>query len=206
MTYLSAARVQELLAIYLDELLAPEAYDKVVRYLAIFDVWSSRMNLSTIRDPEQVVQRHFGEGLALAQELPPFTTLLDLGSGAGFPGLPIALARPRSSVTLAESQKKKAAFLKEVAWEMGLTAVKVWPDRAEHLPAGTLFDVVALRAVDRMSAALQTATGLLARGGTLAFFSGEQESIQLPEADWVSTRSVNLVNSAGTMVLARLAA
>lgn len=204
MSVLRADQVRQLLEPYVKQPLPPEVYDKIVRYLAVFAVWSSRMNLSTRKEPEQVVQRHFGEGLALAAELPAFATLLDLGSGAGFPGLPIALARPDASVTLAESQKKKAGFLKEAAWMMGLP-VKIWADRAENFPDGTRFDVVVLRAVDEMSTALQTAHGLLAPGGTLAFFAGEREPVRLPDANWSTIRTVDVPNSPGHIVFARLA-
>ena len=203
MSALSAAQVEHLLAPYLQRPLPPAAYDKVARYLAVFHVWSTRINLSTVREPVQVVRRHFGEGFVLAQALPEGGTLLDLGSGAGFPGFPIALARPAMKVTLAESQKKKASFLKEAAWMMGLP-VKVWPERAEQLAPGTLFDVVTLRAVDNMSAALDVSRRFLAPSGILAFFVGEHEPMRLPEASWHSIHSIDIPDSPGHIVMAQL--
>src|SRR5580698_9800537 len=94
----------------------PDAlYPKLSTYLDLLLKWNTRTNLTAIRDPEEIVCRHFGESLFAAQHLDPAaTTLLDFGSGAGFPGLPIALLRPEIQVTLAESQNKKATFLREV--------------------------------------------------------------------------------------------
>src|SRR5260370_9522 len=103
--------------------------------------WNARTNLTAIRDPEEIVRRHFGESLFAARHLNPTTpdpspmTLLDFGSGAGFPGLPIALLRPDLQVTLAESQNKKAAFLREAVRTLILPNVEVWDARVEALPA-----------------------------------------------------------------------
>ena len=203
MTALRMERIAELLEPYGGNSLQPDSLEKISRYLGVFQHWSTRVNLTAVRDPEQVVQRHFGEGLVLAAALPRCESLLDLGSGAGFPGFPVALARPEVGVTLAESQKKKAAFLKEAGWMMG-SPVSVWPGRAEDLPVGSSFDVVALRAVDDMSNALQTAMTLLKAGGTLAFFAGEKDAIRLPQADWARIESVDLPRSPGHIVVAQL--
>jgi 16S rRNA (guanine527-N7)-methyltransferase len=92
-------------------------------------------------------------------------TLLDLGSGAGFPGIPIALSRPEIAVSLAESQGKKAAFLQEAVRVLEIP-VQVLSQRAEAL--AVQFDCVVLRAVDRMTQAIQTAAGLTAPCGWLA--------------------------------------
>ena len=82
-------------------------------YLSLLLRWNARMNLTAIRDEEGILARHFVESIACARALPAgIGTLLDFGSGAGFPGIPIALCRPEIAVTLAESQGKKAAFLR----------------------------------------------------------------------------------------------
>jgi 16S rRNA (guanine527-N7)-methyltransferase len=149
----------------------PELLEKLSLYLDLLLKWNARTNLTAIRDPEEMVERHFGESLftaraLLAREGPACQTLLDLGSGAGFPGVPIQLALPELRVTLAESQNKKAAFLREVVRSLGLKT-KIWADRAENLPAGTVFDVVAMRAVDNPAAALAAGRRLLSPGGVM---------------------------------------
>src|ERR1700716_1286720 len=137
-------------------------------YLDLLLKWNARTNLTAIRDPEEIVRRHFGESLFAAQNLklgnpdptpltPGAITLFALGSGAGFPGLPIALLRPEIQVTLAESQNKKAAFLREAVRSLDLPTTEVWPDRVESMPAIRQFDTVALRAVDHMAAAIASA-------------------------------------------------
>jgi 16S rRNA (guanine527-N7)-methyltransferase len=126
-------------------------------YLDLLLKWNARTNLTAIRDPEEIVRRHFGESLFAAQHLnPATTTLLDLGSGAGFPGLPIALLHPEIAVTLAESQNKKATFLREAVRTLGIP-VEIWSARAETMPETRQFHTVTLRAVDNMAAAIAAA-------------------------------------------------
>ena len=113
-----------------------------------------------------MIARHLLESIACALALPAdVSNLLDFGAGAGLPGVPIAICRPEITVTLAESQSKKAAFLREAVRVVGLGA-HVHADRAENLSAR--FDCVALRAVDRMARALGSARLLLVQQGWLA--------------------------------------
>ena len=122
-------------------------------YLELIMKWNARINLTAIREPEEIVRRHFGESLFVGAHLGECGTLLDFGSGAGFPGVPIQLLRPDVQVTLAESRGKKAAFLQEVVRSLSLRT-EVWADRVEAMPAERQFDVVALRAVDDMDRAV----------------------------------------------------
>ncbi len=98
--------------------------------------WGRRINLTTVMDPARAARRHYGEAAFLHRELPPLASAVDVGSGAGFPGIPFAILRPGTAVTLVESNRRKAAFLMEAA--VGLPNVDVrdtrlseWPDRAE---------------------------------------------------------------------------
>jgi len=168
-------------------------------YLDLLLRWNARTNLTAIREPEAIVTRHFGESLfaarILSPRLPNNATLMDFGSGAGFPGLPIQLYRPDLRVTLAESQNKKSTFLREAARTLGLTT-EVWAARAETMPASRAFDCVTLRAVDKMDIAIADATSRVSPTGLMAILAGEtpnnihpaplalwpQESHPLPES------------------------
>ena len=142
-------------------------------YIDLLLKWNARINLTAIREPSEIVQRHFGESLfaakhLLEQKLPQ--TAIDLGSGAGFPGVPFAMLAPEAQVTLIESQQKKATFLKELIHVLGLKNAKVFSDRAENYP-GTA-DLVMLRAVERFEQALRMAIRLTNEGGRVALMIG----------------------------------
>jgi 16S rRNA (guanine527-N7)-methyltransferase len=135
-------------------------------YLSLLLRWNARVNLTAVRDPLAILSRHFVESIAVARALPrQIASLLDFGSGAGLPGIPIAICRPSLAVTLAESQSKKAAFLNEAVRTLGLNA-RVHSARAETL--GENFSCVTLRAVDHMELAVRTASELVAPSGWLA--------------------------------------
>jgi 16S rRNA (guanine527-N7)-methyltransferase len=163
MSALSEPAIADLLAPYLSFSEVPATLlPQLSTYLDLLLKWNAWTNLTAIRDPEEIVRRHFGESLFAARHLDPGNldpgniTLLDFGSGAGFPGLPIALFRPDIQVTLAESQNKKATFLREAVRSLNLPT-EVWPDRVESMPASRQFHTVALRAVDNMAAAIASA-------------------------------------------------
>jgi 16S rRNA (guanine527-N7)-methyltransferase len=173
-------RLNELLAAAGLASLQTEQYKQFISYLSLILRWNARTNLTAIRDEEGILARHFVESIACARALPEgITTLLDFGSGAGFPGIPIAICRPEIAVTLAESQGKKAAFLQEAARVLGLSS-KVYFGRAETL-AGP-FDCVTLRAVDRMERAVQEAAQLVGSRGWLALMTSSAELAGLQAA------------------------
>jgi 16S rRNA (guanine527-N7)-methyltransferase len=162
----AGARLNVLLASAGLEQLEPPQSVSFEEYLSLILRWNARVNLTAIRDEEGILSRHFVESITCARSLPAgIATLLDFGSGAGFPGIPIALCRPEIAVTLAESQGKKAAFLQEAVRLLGIGA-NVYSGRGETLK--TQFDCVTLRAVDRMQEATKAASRLVRPGGWLA--------------------------------------
>jgi 16S rRNA (guanine527-N7)-methyltransferase len=158
----------------------PEIAAKFLVYLKLLLHWNQRMNLSAIRDAEGIVRRHFIESIVCARALPSAVkTALDFGSGAGFPGIPIALCRPEIAVTLAESQGKKAAFLRETVRQLGISA-EVYAARAETLQRQ--FDCVAMRAVDGMERAVAAAVSLVGMTGWLAVLTTRKDLAMTREA------------------------
>lgn len=155
MSSLTPSEITRLLIPFLPAL--PEGLaGKLSLYLELLLKWNARTNLTAIRTPEEIVTRHFGESLFTGTVLAPTHTLLDYGTGAGFPGLPIALLRPDLRVTLAESQNKKVSFLREAVRLLNIP-VDIWAKRVEEMPPSQRFDTVTLRAVDAMVPAIQGA-------------------------------------------------
>lgn len=203
-----AKRLNELLASAGIPELDGELCEKFQAYLALLVRWNTRMNLTAIRSEDAILSRHFVESIQCARFLPTgVKTLLDFGSGGGFPGVPIALCRGEIEVTLAESQNKKAAFLQEVVRTLGLRST-VYAGRAEKV--GKNFDVVVLRAVDRMEDAVGVAQGLVSPGGYLILMTtvGDLSALQpAAGAAFVWRRTESLVSSEDRVVaLARKAA
>ncbi len=189
-------RIAALLAPFLEQPLLPKQLEQISTYIDLLLRWNARINLTAIRTEEEIVPRHFGESLFMARHLfaaitpgqdgadhrPPITDhCLDIGSGAGFPALPLKIWAPDIQLTLIESNHKKAAFLREVARALTLTNVDVITDRAETLAADSNFPrakIVTLRAVESFDTILPTAAALLAPAGKLALLIG---SAQLPK-------------------------
>ena len=179
MPTLTNDRIAALLAPYLPA--EPTLCTQLSAYLDLLLKWNARTNLTAIREPEEIVRRHFGESLFagrhLAPLLAPTATLLDFGSGAGFPGLPIQLLLPNLKITLAESQNKKATFLREAVRTLGLKT-EIWAARVETMPPTRLFEAITLRAVDRMDSALEAARPRIAPNGLLAILTSESDAPQ----------------------------
>ena len=169
-------------------------------YIDLLQHWNARINLTAVRDEEEIVTRHFGESLFAARWLFPDPTrvakttkstgsavrLADIGSGAGFPGIPMKLWAPQLSLTLVESNLKKATFLREVVRSLTLTNIDIQNVRAETITA--TFDVVTLRAVDRMVEVLPIAERLLVRGARMTLLVSssllDQVRSALPGFTW----------------------
>ena len=157
--------------------LSEEQIGQVSTYLDLLIRWNARMSLTAIRRPEEMVERHFGESFFtaghLAGRLSPGAELLDYGSGPGFPGLPIQIMLPQVRVTVAESQARKVAFLREVVRTLALRT-EVWPRRMEEMPAEGQFGVVTIRAVEKMGIALRDAGVRVHKGGWMAALVGSE--------------------------------
>jgi 16S rRNA (guanine527-N7)-methyltransferase len=156
--------------------LAPEQLEQTSAYLALLLKWNDKMNLTSVRLPEQIVTRHFGESFfAASRLLSPGSSesVIDLGSGAGFPGLPLAMFAPAAQVTLIESNVKKTVFLHEVIHALQLKNAKTLRQRAATY-AGKA-DLVTMRAVEEFERALPVALGLVREGGRLALMIGKSQ-------------------------------
>ena len=150
----------------------------LVIYAAELMRWNQVFNLTGVVDPMALVGRHFGECLALAGLLNG-DRIADLGSGAGLPGLVLAVAVPHRHFTLLESVGKKARFLTHVCGELALSNVSVYHGRIEDFPLTTPFDTVVARALAPVDKLVQLAQRLLGHRGKLVALKGEKLEAEL---------------------------
>jgi 16S rRNA (guanine527-N7)-methyltransferase len=188
---MDSSRIAELLSPFLKHHLSESQLGDISIYIDILLRWNQKLNLTAVREPEAIVTRHFGESLFAAQRLvqpnsdwpgrvgDPSPQILDVGSGAGFPGLPVKLWAPEIHLTLIESSHKKATFLREVVRALTLTKADVFSGRAEELRAESA-DLVTLRAVERFDSVVPVAARLVAPAGRLALFIGEKQTSGVP--------------------------
>ncbi len=147
--------------------------DQTATYLGLLLKWNAKVNLTAVRDPEHIVTRHFGESFFAAQQLSIAGwsgSVIDFGSGAGFPGLPLAMFAPSVQVTLIESNAKKATFLNEVISALELRNARVARQRGENYPATAW--LVTMRAVEKFEGAIPIVLSLVQPGGRLALMIG----------------------------------
>ena len=147
--------------------------------------WSTRMNLTAIRDPAEAVDKHLLDSLAVRPLLKGLA-VADVGSGAGFPGLPLAVADTDRRFALVESTGKKAKFLRHVVTRLDLPNVEVVPLRAESYKPPRPFDSVIARALGPLSKFVRVAGHLAGRGGRLLAMKGKvpEDEIEALPAGW----------------------
>ena len=159
-----------------------EVLSKLNEYLALIAKWNRVHNLTAVRDSAKMVSVHALDSLAVAPHLQA-TSVVDVGSGAGLPGIPLALLWPQSRVVLLDSNHKKAAFLRQAAIELALKNVEVVCARVEAWQPAQKFDLVISRAFSDLPEFLKLAGALCADGGVVAAMKGvypDEELAQLP--------------------------
>jgi 16S rRNA (guanine527-N7)-methyltransferase len=157
---------------------------RLLAYLALLDKWNRVYNLTAVRDVDRMVGHHLLDSLATAA-LFQGKTVLDVGSGGGLPGIPLAIARPELQVTLIDSIAKKTAFLLQVKAELGLANVNVVTGRVEDYRPGTLFDEITSRAFSDLKEFVTLTRHLLKPAGHWLAMKGlmpHEEIVSLP--DW----------------------
>lgn len=161
---------------------SPEQQARLLDYLALLHKWNGVYNLTAIRQPEQMVSHHLLDSLAVLPHLWP-QRWLDVGCGAGLPGLVLAVMRPEWSFTLLDSNSKKTGFVQQAAIELGLRNVEVRCERVEHWQAAQKYDGIISRAFAEAAEFVALTRHLLADGGRWAAMKGapEQELARLPE-------------------------
>jgi 16S rRNA (guanine527-N7)-methyltransferase len=166
--------------------LPDDAREKLLRYVALLARWNRTYNLTAIREPARMVTHHLLDCLAALPVLDRLAAgralaVLDVGSGAGLPGIPLAIARPQWQVTMVEPVQKKGAFLVQAIAELGLANARAAVARVEELAAPAPFDVAISRAFADLAAFVQAAMPRVARDGRLVAMKGVHPDAELAE-------------------------
>lgn len=169
--------------------LPPGAEDRLSAFLELLAKWNKTYNLTAIRDPREMVTHHLLDSLAVLPHVEGVSTLADVGSGGGLPGIPLAIARPELRLTSVEASQKKAAFQQQAKIDLGLDNVSIHCGRIESL-SGT-FDAAISRAFSELADFVRLAGPLSAR---LLAMKGAypQEEIERLPAGWRATESFRL--------------
>jgi 16S rRNA (guanine527-N7)-methyltransferase len=154
--------------------------DHFLVYLDDLKEWNQRVNLTAITEDDEIIEKHFIDSLAglKAIEKRAGQTVLDIGAGAGFPGLPLKIGFPELRATLVESSQKKAAFLYHIIGKLHLTETAVLNQRVEKLTEKTArYDLIVARAFAKKEVALERALALLSPKGKFILYQGREESV-----------------------------
>lgn len=151
---------------------------RLLDYLALLRKWNRTYNLTAVREPARMVSHHVLDSLAVLPHLGE-GPLLDVGSGAGLPGIPIALARPHTAVTLLDANEKKAAFLRQAKSELKIDNIDVVCERVERWSPARRYAVIISRALGELARFIELAGRHLAAGGTLAAMKGVYPDAEL---------------------------
>lgn len=160
----------------------PERENTLLSYLALLDKWNKIYNLTAIREPGKMLSQHLLDSLSVYPYVAG-TNILDVGSGGGFPGIPLAIAFPEKSFVLLDSSQKKTTFLRQASIELKLTNVSVVCDRVEIWRPAHLFDIIISRAFSDLATFARLAGRLCAPNGAMLAMKGRhpnEEEAQIP--------------------------
>jgi 16S rRNA (guanine527-N7)-methyltransferase len=179
--------------------LSVETLARLERYLDLLEKWNAVINLTAVRDRERMVTLHLLDSLTVVPHVAGRATLLDVGSGGGMPGIPLAIACPSLKVTLLEPNQKKAAFLRQAKLELNLDQVTVVAERVERWFPSEPFEAIVSRAFSDLPDFVAGAAHLLAPGGALIAMKGGvpfEEIARLPARFVTETIPVSVPNLA----------
>ncbi|MGH7308965.1 MAG: 16S rRNA (guanine(527)-N(7))-methyltransferase RsmG [Candidatus Rokuibacteriota bacterium] len=176
-----------------------------IKYLDLLRKWGSIYRIVGSTEPEWIVEHLFLDSLLFLRVLPRGTrSILDFGAGAGLPGIPIAIVRPKGEMALLESRRRRASFLATVVREVELTGARVLPTRGEELvdELGGAFDAVVMRCAGRLSEILPLAVRF-ARVGGMVVAAGPPKPGPLPVGEWLEVPGVRRGTTRRFAVLGR---
>jgi 16S rRNA (guanine527-N7)-methyltransferase len=149
---------------------------QLVSYLDLLVKWNGKINLTSEKTPSEILHRHIFDSLQYARFISPNDNIMDIGSGAGFPGIPLKIVYPSLSLTLVESQRKRCSFLETVVFNLALYGSRVVNERAEKISPKPRVGVVILRAVSDIKTCLDLAASFLVKGGKVVLKKGSEKN------------------------------
>ena len=177
---------------------------KVREYAGLLLSWNRSVSLTSIADPVEIVSRHFGESMFGSKLLPVENCrLVDIGTGAGFPGLALKIACPSIQLTLIESNKKKCAFLSEVVRKLELVDVEILTERFEQIhPEAVRANIITSRAVGQFKDLLRWSSNALEHRGHLMLWVGAEDSARIASSPgWIWQPTVKIPDSQRRFIL-----
>ena len=170
------------IAARLDLALSPEQCEQIQQFLTCLSKWNKAYNLTAIKDPEKMITHHIADSLSIAKYVTA-SRVLDMGTGAGLPGIPLAILFPEKQFTLLDSVGKKVRFLHEVVRCLGLKNVTLVHSRVEDFSQEALFDIIVARAVASTADIIQQCQHLLANKGFYLLQKGVFPAHELKDVD-----------------------
>lgn len=200
---LSLEEIARTLAPYVDKAVPDPQLISISKYLALLQKWNQTIPLTSIGEDTEIVARHFGESMFAGSFVPlEHGRLADVGSGAGFPGIPLKIAFPELQVTLLEPNIKKCAFLREVQGALGMSGVEVARSRYEDFGAPNSFDFICSRALGGYRRLLQwSKTVLKPKGYVILWLGTEDSSLMARTKGWNWELPVSIPESRRRVIL-----
>lgn len=162
-----------------------EIAGKFALYLELLKEWNEKFNLTSITDDREVIIKHFLDSIMLVKsnKCKSWQTMVDIGTGAGFPGLPLAIIYPEKQIFLSDANGKKISFLKQVRETLGLKNITILKGRSEEISQSRqlreTFDLAVMRALAAFSVALELSVGLVKQGGQVVYYASAKQATEI---------------------------
>ena len=183
----------------LDRELSSLAESQIQLYLDLLVKWNQKINLTAEKDPESILKRHVFDSIQYSRALKPDFRVMDIGSGAGFPGIPLKIIFSEMALVLVESQRKRCSFMETVVRELGLDQTEVINTRAENIPSKQeyQFDAVIFRAVSDLKQCLNLGERFVTPGGRLVVKKPPEEDPIRQESSLSLTKNISITSYLG---------
>ena len=175
----------------------PLAVSQIGQYLQLLLKWNQKINLTAEKDPEEILKKHVFDSLQYCRAIEPGLRVMDIGSGAGFPGIPLKIIFPELQLVLVESQRKRCSFLETVVRELKMEQVTVLNARAEDIPDNHQSDAVVFRAVSGAQECLNLSARFLPPGGRVVLKKPPGESQMDPNPGFLLQEEVSITSYHG---------